>query len=293
MATSLAASVGALAGCPSGEDGTATPGDDPTPTPTESMGDATPTATPSDTPTETATGTATPQGPPVTDTAGSFLSSVPEQSFLYEYGPSGSINNAGLPWVIELCLPYRQGTTDFQTSGQTWDLGEMGEKEVACWIEDYDIEPPFDWTEYYDDRLTYWDDTPLDANARKWHEMIAYFGEGLGKFSDGEQTFEVQDQWTMDLWRTTGEVEGTTANPANQFKIELTNVGMYYPPPHPECTEPWAKDLESASTEEDGLEVLISDDDSISVVILNDHPRTPDERYLVLMPILARIRIPN
>jgi len=41
------------------------------------------------------------------------------------------------------------------------------------------------------------------------------------------------------------------------------------------------------------VKVLISNDNSISVVILNDHPRASDERYLVPMLILARICISN
>jgi len=47
------------------------------------------------------------------------------------------------------------------------------------------------------------------------------------------------------------------------------------------------------ATKESGVKVLISNDNSISVVILNDHPRASDERYLVPMLILARICISN
>jgi hypothetical protein len=177
---------------------------------------------------------------------------VPEQSFLYEYAPGSAVNKAGISWVTTMCLPFREGTTSFYTSGHTWDLGgDVGEVEVMNWIDDYEIEAPFDWWETYDDRTSYWDGTPMDASAYDNDLRIGYYGESLGKFSDGNPTWEVSGDWEIHHWRAKGDAEGVSPNPANQFAIEIVNVGRYLAPPHPDFTADYADSLENASTEEE------------------------------------------
>lgn len=238
VSTVLAASVGGLAGCPSdsGEGTEASP---------DPNGETT-----------TGSDAGTDAQEPMSDTLKSYVPTVPEQSFLYEYGESGAITNQGVGWVMELCLPFREGTTEFEPSGTSYDLGDQGEVEVMTWLEDWDINPPFEWTEYYDDRTTYWDGTPMDADAYENDLRIGYYGEGAGKFSAGSPGWEVQDQWTMFQWREKAEEDPeATPNPANQFAIELNDVGRYLAPPHPDFTQEHADAMENASSEEEVTEL--------------------------------------
>jgi len=254
MATVLAASVGGLAGCNSGggSDDTDTEGGDggstPTATPGMGMTDTPGDGTDASTPTET--DSPTPTGDPQATTLNHYIPTNPAQSNANRYSPQSAVNNAGVGWMYEMTLPYQEGQSRFYTSGHTWDLPDKGEVEIATWLEDYRTEAPFDWWETYDDRITYWDGTNLDATARKYHEQIGYFAEGAGAFSPGTPNFEQVSDWEMHLWNARGEAEEVTANPSNQFSLQM-NVGMYEPPPHPDLTADWAAAAMEADSEEE------------------------------------------
>jgi len=252
MSTVLAASVGGLAGCSGGGGGgTDTEGDDPTATPTESDDGS---MTPGDG-TDTDTGTPTPtRGEPQSTTIGHHMATAPQNSNANRYAENSAINNSGVGWMFEMTLPFQEGQSRVYTSGHTWDLPDMGEVEVHTWLEDYELEAPFDWWETYDDETTYWDGTPMDANARRQHEEIGYYAEGAGRFGAGDEGFEQLSDWEMHFWNPRGEAEGVTAQPSNQFSLE-SNVGMYEPPPHPDFTSDWAQAAIDASSEEEATEL--------------------------------------
>ena len=260
MATVLAASVGGLAGCNSGGgDDTDTEGGDGGSTPTATPGGSTPTdGDGTDGPTATPTDSATPTGDPQATTLNHYMATNPSQSNANRYSPNSAINNSGVGWMFEMTLPYQEGQSRFYTSNHTWDFPDMGEVEIMTWLEDYRTEAPFDWWETYDDRTTYWDGTPMDAEARLLHEQIGYYAEGAGEFQPGTPNFEQVSDWEMHLWQAKGEAEGVDPVPANQFALEL-NVGMYEPPPHPDLTGPWAEQAMEAETQEE-VNTIYSED---------------------------------
>mgnify|MGYP003851385819 CR=1 FL=1 len=260
MATVLAASVGGLAGCNSGGgENTDTDGGDGGSTPTATPGGSTPTdgdGTDGSTPTET--DSATPTGDPQATTLNHYMPTNPTQSNANRHAPNSALNDGGIGWMIEMVRPYMEGQSRIYTSGHTWEIPGMGEIEVMTWLDDYRVEAPFDWWETYDDRTTYWDGTPMDADARINNKHIGYYGVGAGKFSPGTPNYEKVGEWEVHQWNAKGEVDGVSAAPANQFSLEK-QVGMYEPPLHPDLTGPWAEMLMEADSE-DEVTTIYSED---------------------------------
>ncbi|MFB6150665.1 MAG: ABC transporter substrate-binding protein [Haloarculaceae archaeon] len=193
----------------------------------------------------------------MTDTAQVMMPQVPAQSNANLFASQSAIANMGSTWMTELIMPYLAGTTDFQTSGKTWDVGPIGdgEHEVATWVKDYRIEPPFDWWETYDDRMAFWDGTPMNTDVVYLADEIGYYGEGLGKFSAGSKNYEKVSEWEYHEWREKGEEKELSPSPANRFNIERNNVGPYDVPNHPDFTRSWAKKLRNAGSKDEANKI--------------------------------------
>lgn len=204
----------------------------------------------------------------------------------------------------QLVLPVHAPTGTVHASGHTWSAG--GEEiTVPCLVEDYEVDPDSSIELRLDDRLTYWDGTPMDADALWRHERLQWLverGPTLGDRFPGE----VADQWTYrrdisDLWAP------------NQFGARTRVHPQAGPPVHPSVTTPHVEAIEDAGTESE-LQTVIEevtservdlstyieagygsgayapeneDDVRSDALVLHrrdDHPGTPAAENVVLRP---------
>jgi hypothetical protein len=257
------AGIGAagLAGC-GGGDGTATPGDGGDGSSGDGgdgSSDGTPTATPAqgddgDGSSTDETDTATPGAEPVTNRV-----RVPANNTPSEFNANPWLaqdNTTGDRFLFELNGLNVVDTTDpdVALSGTTVPTPHKPgheEVEVMTWVEDYSVDPPHDWRQTYDDRATFWNGDPYDAEALVTHNHVAWFRNG-NSFSEGS-TFnqEAEDQWTRHVWTNKGDVPNQEANPVATPILENdANALLYNYPMHPDFTEPYLEQYQNASSEE-------------------------------------------
>ncbi len=190
------------------------------------------------------------QGPPVSDTITLTAANTPGASNINPW--ANALDWLGDQWMHELTGPTNVVTKETYLSGREFDTPWMDDYEtvsVPAMVTDYEVNPPYDVTESLDDRLTYWDGTPLDAEARVLNDTLWYFHDG-GKYDDTMTiNHEAVDQWTFHWWHNKGEVEAQQADPANQFILDSEAVPVD-PPFHPGFTEGWVEQFRDASTQD-------------------------------------------
>lgn len=248
-----------LAGCGGDSGDTPTAADDDTPTEADGDGGDTPTAADGDggdTPTETEeTPTNTP-AEPVTDRMRVGVDNTPGEFDINPWTPQD--NTTGDRFLMELNGLNVVDDTVITLSGTTVETPHKRgyeEVELMTWIEDYSVEAPFDWRQSFDDRATYWNGDPYDAEALVAHNHVAWFRNG-NKFVEGS-TFnqEAEDQWTRHGWFNKGDVPNQEANPVALPILEsevATPIALLFNPPiHPDFTEPYLERYRNAGTSEE------------------------------------------
>ena len=251
-----AGGIAGLAGCGGGEN-TATPGggdggDTPTATatPTESMdGGSTPS---DDTPTATPEETQPPDSARNTDTARVFVTNTPGEFDWNPFTPSD--NTAGDLWLAQLDGLTKVDDLGSWSGTRTFEAPHhygRDEVEVLTWVEDIEVEVPYDMYNYHDDRSTFWNGEPYDAEARYLFDRVRYFADG-NKYVEGSvHRQEALSQWDYHWWRSKGEVPGAEADPANEIVLlnDTRRTDGNFPLP-PEWSNPWIRRFEAAGTQE-------------------------------------------
>ncbi len=240
--------VAGLAGCPSDSgSGGETPEDGgaDTETPADSGGED-PTATPTD---DSSEATATDRQA-VTDSIAVGIANSPD---VFNWNPwTPQDNTIGDLWMTELYGLSNVHTGDNSYSGAaipTPHKPDHDEIEVMTWIEDHEVEPPYDWRQHYDDRSEFWNGDPFDADALVTHNHVQYFHDG-NKFAEGATyNQEAEDQWTRHGWFDKGEVPDQDPNPVSTPVLETEASRLNFnPPTHPDFTQPYVEKYQDASS---------------------------------------------
>ena len=257
-----AGGIAGLAGCGGGEN-TATPGggdggDTPTATatPTDAVdGESTPS---DDTPTATPEETRPPDSARNTDTVEVFVTNTPGEFDANPFTPSD--NTAGSLYLQQLDAFSKVNDLAAWRGSSTFEVPHhigRDEIEVVCWLEDWEVEVPYDHYNYHDDRCTFWNGDPYDAEAREKFAHVGYFSDG-NKYTEGSVfRQEASSQWDFHWWRSKGEVPGAEADPANEIVLgnAARRTGGDFPLP-PEWSDPWLRQFEAAGTQESYQEVI-------------------------------------
>jgi hypothetical protein len=193
-------------------------------------------------------------GGAVSDTISVLVRNLPQQSNVNPW--AATAKSTGMGWTTEMGSPSNPKTGERILSGQTFKSPWIEGKEeisIATMLKDLKVNPPFDYTKTYDDRITYWDGTPMDAKAHKLHDLVYYYYNGR-KF-DKAETFnnEVVDQWTYHSWRDKGKVKGQKPAPTNKrfLRYDVLPSGAGDIPIHPEFTKPYVEKYKDATTEQE------------------------------------------
>lgn len=163
---------------------------------------------------------------------------------------------AGFEYFMELGAPRSPETWELLRSGTTFDadwIEGTDQVSIPTMLADYEVDPPHDVYETYDDRLTYWDGTPLDAEARLLRESVYHYqsDDGNAKFDDTNTfTHATEDQWTYHRWTDRGDVEGVDADERSRPVLENEVFGPEFVPMHPDFTGAYVERYEDASTVE-------------------------------------------
>jgi len=251
-----AGGIAGLAGCGGGEN-TATPGggdggDTPTATATQTEATGDGESTPTDTATATPEETQPPDSARQADTIRAFVSNTAEEFDWNPFTPSD--NTAGNLWLAQLDGLSKVNDLGSYSGSRTFETPHhygRDEVEVLCWVEDIEIEVPYDMYNYHDDRCTFWNGEPYDAEARYKFDRVSYFSDG-NKYVEGSvHRAEATSQWDYHYWRSKGEVPGAEADPANEIVLlnDTRRTGGD-PPLPPEWSDPWIRRFEAAGTQE-------------------------------------------
>jgi len=104
---------------------------------------------------------------------------------------------------------------DDATFDAPWVQGK-DEISLVTWIKDWEVEPPYDLWNTHDERSTFWNGEPNDAETRFKYDKVRYFVEG-NKFQEGQiHRAEAESQWRYHFWHAKGEVQGADDDPANE-----------------------------------------------------------------------------
>jgi hypothetical protein len=191
-------------------------------------------------------------GEAVNDTISVLVNNLPAQSNVNPWAPTSK--DLGIRMLTELGSPDNPATGERMLSGKTFKSPWVEEKDeisVATMLKELKVNPPFDYTKTYNDQITYWDGTPMDAEAHRLHDRVYYYYDGY-KF-DKAQTFnnEVVDQWTYHQWRDKGKVKGQKPDPTNErfLRYDALPSGAGDIPIHPKFTKPYVEKYKDATTE--------------------------------------------
>ncbi|MFC7195880.1 ABC transporter substrate-binding protein [Halosimplex aquaticum] len=241
-----------LAGCPSqGGDGT-TAGPESTPTDSgsaeTSSGDGGSNGT--------ATDQSTPEGEPVTDEIRVFQANSPSVFDANLWAPQD--NTTGMGFMTELHALSNVHTGEMAYSGleieTPWKQGKDS-VSIMTWYKDYRVEAPYDVYETHDDRATYWNGDPFDAEARELHDHVHYFQNGNKFNQDTAFQNEATSQWEYHWWNSDGS-NGLTDNPQAKHILEsqaAPNDGDM--PLHPDFTRPYYERYQDASSSDEAQAV--------------------------------------
>jgi hypothetical protein len=188
-------------------------------------------------------------GGPVSDTISVAVNNIPEQSNVNPW--AATPKTKGITWMTELTGPENMVKSKQLLSGHSYDAPWIDGTDtisVPTMIKDVKINPPYEFIESFDDRLTYWDGTPIDAKAQLLHDKIEYYYDG--KAFDETETLnrKVVDQWTYKEWNGKDESKKQKANPTNKYILQDKAIPSNQPPFHPDFTKPYVDRLEDASS---------------------------------------------
>ncbi|MFB6153647.1 MAG: hypothetical protein ABEJ27_05285 [Halodesulfurarchaeum sp.] len=202
---------------------------------------------------ETTTTEETPTGPPMSERLTVTHTNIPAQSDVNKWQTGD--NSAGDRWMYEL-MGAKDIAGNLYLSGHSWDspwIEEFDEITIPTVIEDYRLEPPFDYYLSFDDRFTYWDgSTSLDAQA-ELYDRYMYYAMGGNVFNE-TATFNNQtlSQYELHSWRDKGNVGGQAPDPTNELILRNDAALEIHPensaPFHPAYTEPYVQQFRDAST---------------------------------------------
>lgn len=196
-------------------------------------------------------------GEAVSDTVSVLVNNLPQQSNVNPW--AATAKDTGMGWTTEMGSPSNPKTGERILSGETfkspWIEGK-DEVNVATKLKEMKVKPPFDIIKTYDDRITYWDGTPMDAEAHRLHDLVYFYYDGYA--TDKAETFnnEVVDQWTYHSWRDKGEVKGQEPDPTNKRFLRYDpEIGLPSGagdiPMHPKFTKPYVEKYKDATTEKE------------------------------------------
>ncbi|MCU4800041.1 hypothetical protein OB920_06620 [Halobacteria archaeon HArc-gm2] len=240
-------SAAALAGCPeSGSEGTETE----------------PATSESDTDESTTTdGDSTPDpSNRMTDTVRVFVLNTPDT---FDWNPhTPQDNTTGDLFMSELHGMSNSHDTskrlhgDDATFDAPWVQGK-DEISLVTWIKDWEVEPPYDLWNTHDERSTFWNGEPNDAETRYKYDKVRYFVEG-NKFQEGQiHRAEAESQWRYHFWHARAEVEGADDDPANEPLLADEAAATDGDPPLPqEWSDPKLREFDAAGTQERYNEVI-------------------------------------
>ncbi|WP_049930292.1 ABC transporter substrate-binding protein [Halosimplex carlsbadense] len=238
-----------LAGCPSGggTDSTDEPGetDDAAVTPT-----ATPTGETEAPPdTDADTDSPTPLGEPATDVVRVFQANSPDVFDANVWAPQD--NTTGVAFMTDLQAVRNVHTRQMAYSGVEFETPwkpRTDSVSVMTWYSGYEVDAPYDVYESHDDRATYWNGDPLDADARETHFHVDYFQAGNKFTEDTAFTQEAASQWEYHWWNTDGS-DGLPDDAQAQHILAsqaAPNDGDM--PIHPDFTQPYLEQYRDAGT---------------------------------------------
>ena len=177
---------------------------------------------------------------------------VPEQSNINKWQTGD--NSAGDKWLMEI-MGARDPQLNMFLSGHTWDspwIDDVDEISIPTITKKIRTEPPYDIYRTFDERLTFWDGTPIDAKAELLDRYM-YYAMG-GSLFNKTATFnnEVVSDWELHYWRDKGEAKGQAKNPTNELILQNEALGETTPenatPFHPGFTEPYVEKFRDASS---------------------------------------------
>jgi hypothetical protein len=188
-------------------------------------------------------------GEAVSNTITQIAQTIPEQSQINPWAADADDDS----WFYfqDLVKPvYVPGGDELLTSGHTWDapwVEGTEEIELHTYLASIEVTPPYEAVVSLDESLTYWDGTPLDAEAWRLHDRLTFLSNG-GHLDDAE-TFNVavEDQYTVRTWRDKGDAPDQNAKPTNEFILREEAVRTNLPF-HPKFTKPWVDRFEDAGS---------------------------------------------
>lgn len=247
------AGIGAagLAGCPSQSGSGAPTESGPTETPTEApagAGDDS-TASPTDEPADTETDEPTPTGDPVTDTIRIFQANSPEVFDANVWAPQDG--TTGMAFMTDLHALANVHTGQMAYSGveieTPWKPG-TDSVSIMTWFTGYEVDAPYDVYETHDERTTYWNGDPMDAEARETHTHVHYFQNGNKFAEDTSYREEATSQWEYHWWEPDGSgalADDPTARHILESQAAPNDGDM---PLHPDFTTPYLERYRDASS---------------------------------------------
>lgn len=174
-----------------------------------------------------------------TDTITMAVDNTPDGANFNDW--AHEVRSSGIEYFTEIGAPEDASTTELVTSNTTFDaawLDGSGQVEVRAMLADYEIEAPERVLETYDEDLTYWDGTPLDAEAMYLRDKLHWYDDAEG-VPDDEFGGEVVDDFTYRR----------AVSAASELVLQAEVFDAERAPPHPEFTRPYVERLDEATTD--------------------------------------------
>lgn len=188
------------------------------------------------------------------------IDNTPEGSDVSEWTTEG--DSSGYTWFSELSAPIDLLSTEPKLDGHTWEVtwsDDLEEASVPTMYTGYEINPPQEVIQYFNEDLTYWDGTPIDAEAKLYEDLLYAYDEGVYLNDEPSTNTVVLDQFSYQV----------LTEPQNEVILEGDATATQDVPTHPAYTRKYVEKFEDASTEsayQDVLDELHAD--SISFVDL-------------------------
>ncbi|MFC4551143.1 MULTISPECIES: ABC transporter substrate-binding protein [Halorussus] len=185
---------------------------------------------------------------------------VPEQSNVNKWQTGD--NSSGDKWLMEI-MGARDPQLNLFLSGHSWDspwIDGFDEISIPTITKNIRVEPPYDIYRTFDERMTFWDGTPIDAQAELLDRYM-YYAMG-GSIFNKTSTFnnEVVSDWELHSWRDKGKVKGQAADPTNKLILQNDALNETTPenatPFHPGFTKPYVQKFKDASSKNKVNEIM-------------------------------------
>lgn len=180
-------------------------------------------------------------GGPQRDRLRLHINNSPYQSNVNQWSPDE--RNEGFLWFSELSAPMDLLGAEPKLDGHTWEatwMDDHDEVSVATMYTGYEVDPPHEtYTYFNEDPLTYWDGTPIDADAKYKNDLLYHHTDG-GQVDASTSGNDVIDQFTYHSEFDDSENEIVLADGA----VSTADV-----PIHPDFTGPYVEAFADAGTE--------------------------------------------